>query len=54
MFDFERINIRKTVNELSTESRGKVEKSQGNVREFCVKNLADTLLLPPHQISDCR
>ena len=25
------------------ESQGKVEKSQGKVGEFCVKNLADTL-----------
>ena len=26
------------------ESQGKLEKSQGKVREFCVKNLADTLI----------
>ena len=26
-----------------TENQGKLEKSQGKVREFCVKNLADTL-----------
>ena len=25
------------------ESQGKIEKSQGKVREFCIKNLADTL-----------
>ena len=25
------------------ESQGKLEKSQGKVREFCVRNLADTL-----------
>ena len=29
------------------ESQGKLEKSQGKVREFCAKILADTLNLPP-------
>ena len=34
--DFERINIRKKVYKILIESQGKVGKSQGKVREFCV------------------
>ena len=41
--DLERINTRKKVYEMLIKSQGKLEKSLGKVREFRVKNLADTL-----------
>ena len=37
------MNTRKKVYKMSIGSQGKLGKSQGKVREFCVKNLVDTL-----------
>ena len=43
MSDLKRVNTRRNVYKMLIESHGKVEKCQGKVREFCVKNLGDTL-----------